>query len=211
MKVHPNAAAPALELPMPAVSCRGGVDGGRQEAAMLTVWRKSLLFNCRGFTVFDAKGSLVFRVDNYGSESKGEVVLMDAAGKPLLTIRRKKLSLGDHWLIYDGEEAVNPRFSVKRHLNLFHSKALVHVAPCGGGGACYDVEGSYSQRSCVAYGERRRPVAEVRRKEAAAGGVAFGTDVFRLVVQTELDASIAMAIVIVLDQMFGSGGSLMKG
>ena len=87
-KVHPNAASPALELPRPAVSCRGGA-AGRQEAAVLTVWRKSLLFNCSGFTVFDAKGSLVFRVDNYGSGSKGEVLLMDAAGKPLLTIRRK--------------------------------------------------------------------------------------------------------------------------
>nr|XP_010931418.1 protein LURP-one-related 8 isoform X2 [Elaeis guineensis] len=201
MKVHPNAAAPALELPMPAISCRGGV-GGRQEVAVLTVWRKSLLFNCSGFTVFDANGSLVFRVDNYGSDSKGEVVLMDAAGKPLLTIRRK-LSLGDHWLIHNGEEAVNPRFSVKKHVNLFNSKALAHVAPCsGGGGVDYEVEGSYSQRCCAVYDEQRRPVVKVHRKEPTASGVAFGTDVFRLVVQAELDTSLAMAIVIVLDQMF---------
>ncbi|KAG1365592.1 Protein LURP-one-related 8 [Cocos nucifera] len=202
MKVHPNGA----------VSCKGGV-GGRQEAAVLTVWRKSLLFNCSGFTVFDARGDLVFRVDNYGSDNKGEVLfikknegevlLMDAAGKPLLTIRRKKLSLGDHWLIYNGEEAVNPRFSVKKHVNLFHSKALAHVAPCSdGGGEDYEVEGSYTQRSCAVYDERRRPVAEVHRKEPTAGGVAFGNDVFRLVVQPELDASLAMAIVIVLDHMF---------
>ena len=57
----------------------------------LTVWRKSLLFNCNGFTVFDCKGNLVFRVDNYSSTSAREVLLMDAAGKPLLTIRRKVL------------------------------------------------------------------------------------------------------------------------
>ncbi|XP_010922827.1 protein LURP-one-related 8 [Elaeis guineensis] len=211
-KVHPNAASPALELPRPAVSCRGGA-AGRQEAAVLTVWRKSLLFNCSGFTVFDAKGSLVFRVDNYGSGSKGEVLLMDAAGKPLLTIRRKKLSLGDHWLIYNGEETVNPGFSVKRHVNFLQSKALAHVTPCGAGagGAGHEVQGSYSQRSCAVYDERRRPVAEVRRKEAAAGGVAFGADVFRLVVQPDLDVSFAMAIVIVLDQMFGSRGYRIKG
>jgi len=60
------------------------VDGnGNGNAAILTVWKKSLLLNCSGFTVFDCKGNLVFRVD------KGEIVLMDAAGKPLLTIRRK--------------------------------------------------------------------------------------------------------------------------
>jgi uncharacterized protein YxjI len=60
-------------------------------AVVLTVWKKSLLFNCNGFTVFDSKGNLLFRVDNYmaTSGSNGEIVLMDAAGKPLLTMRRK--------------------------------------------------------------------------------------------------------------------------
>jgi uncharacterized protein YxjI len=66
------------------------VDGnGNGNAAILTVWKKSLLLNCSGFTVFDCKGNLVFRVDNYMAGNKGEIVLMDAAGKPLLTIRRK--------------------------------------------------------------------------------------------------------------------------
>jgi hypothetical protein len=60
-------------------------------AVVLTVWKKSLLFNCHGFTVYDGRGNLVFRVDNYMATSgnNGEIVLMDAAGKPLLTIRRK--------------------------------------------------------------------------------------------------------------------------
>lgn len=83
-KVHPNAAAP--ETKIPTVSGDGA-------AVALTVWRRSLLFNGKGFTVFDAKGNLVFRVDDYASGSRGEVVLMDAAGKPLLTIRRKVKSL----------------------------------------------------------------------------------------------------------------------
>nr|CAD1817442.1 unnamed protein product [Ananas comosus var. bracteatus] len=191
-KVYPNAASPALDLSTSSAACCGGGEGRREEAAALTVWTKSLLFNCSGFTVFDAKGNLVYRVDNYGSGAKGEVVLMDAAGKALLTIRRKKLSLGDHW----------------RHMNLRHSKALAHVTPFGGGGGgdgAFEIEGSYARRSCVVYDARRRAaVAEVRRKEAAAnGGAAFGADVFRFVVQPELDASLAMAIVIVLDQMFG--------
>lgn len=77
-KVYPNTASEVQRR-----------DSGRHEAEVLTVWKKSLLFNCTGFTVFDAKGNLVFRVDNYVAGNKGEIVLMDAAGKPLLTIRRK--------------------------------------------------------------------------------------------------------------------------
>lgn len=59
------------------------------DPVVLTVWKKSLLFNSDGFTVFDANGDLVFRVDNYAAGNKGEVVLMDAAGHSLLTLRRK--------------------------------------------------------------------------------------------------------------------------
>ncbi|XP_008782728.1 protein LURP-one-related 8-like [Phoenix dactylifera] len=213
-KVHPNASSAAEAAPRADFS-GGCCGGGVPETAVLTVWRKSLLFNGNGFTVFDAKGNLLFRVDNYASGNKGEIVLMDAAGKPLLTIRRKRLSLGDHWLIYDGEEAADPRFSVRKHVNLLQSKALAHVTPCHGGAeGCvathYDIQGSYSQRCCLVYDERRRQLAEIKRKEAV-GGVAFGVDVFRLIVEPGFDASVAMAIVIILEQMFGSRGSLLRG
>ncbi|KAJ8484588.1 hypothetical protein OPV22_017073 [Ensete ventricosum] len=189
-KVHPNASS------------------GGGEATALTVWRKSLLFHGDGFTVFDAKGNLVFRVDNYASGRKGEIVLMEADGKPLLTIRRKKLSLGDHWLIYQGEEMANPRFAVKKHVNLISSRSVVHVTPCSSRAkSClaYEVEGSYSRRCCAVYDDGRRQLAQIKRKEPV-GGVAFGADVFRLIVEPGFDATLAMAIVILLDQMFGSRG-----
>ncbi|KAL2454123.1 Protein LURP-one-related 8 [Abeliophyllum distichum] len=96
--------------------------------AVLTVWKKSLLFNCDGFTVFDSKGNLVFRVDNYMSHNKAQIVLMDASGNSLLTICRKKLSLGDCWLVFDGETTMNPMFSVRKNINLQNTKYLAHVS-----------------------------------------------------------------------------------
>lgn len=57
----------------------------------LTVWRKSLLFSCTGFTVIDSYGDLVYRVDNYIGQRPGEVTLMDASGKSVLTVRRRKV------------------------------------------------------------------------------------------------------------------------
>ncbi|CAL9754737.1 unnamed protein product [Musa acuminata subsp. burmannicoides] len=203
-KVHPNAAAPAREPPRIASCCGGDDAWGKDSAVVLTVWRKSLLFSCSGFTVFDAKGDLVFRVETYGSGTAGELVLMDAAGKPLLTLRRKvlqRLSLGENWLIYDGEDAGNPLYSVRKHVNLLRCKALAHVTPCGSDGCGgYEVEGSYSRRSCTVFDDRGRAVAEVQQKEAV-GGVAFGGEVFRLVVQPDMNACLAMAVLIVLDQI----------
>ena len=84
MKVYPN--APSVESPSPSPLTAAGKDG-KEEA--VTVWRKSLLFNCEGFTVFDCKGDLRFRVDSYSLGRKSEIVLMDASGKSLFTIRRK--------------------------------------------------------------------------------------------------------------------------
>ncbi|CAA0824587.1 Protein LURP-one-related 8 [Striga hermonthica] len=65
---------------------------------VLTVWKKSLVLNCEGFTVFDANGNLIYRVDNYIIDSphrvrvsnSNEIFLMDALGNSILTIRRQR-------------------------------------------------------------------------------------------------------------------------
>uniref|UniRef100_A0A0E0DPQ3 Protein LURP-one-related 8 n=1 Tax=Oryza meridionalis TaxID=40149 RepID=A0A0E0DPQ3_9ORYZ len=219
-KVHPNVAA--VEGAAPAVVQEKG------EAVSLTVWRRSLLFNGKGFTVFDGKGNLVFRVESYAGGSPREVVLMDADGRALLTIRRKKLSFADEWLIYDGDAAspaapAPKRFTARRHVSLRPTKSLAHLSPARASssaaaatgaanapsGACrYDVEGSYAARcldvfasssSSAAAGEQRRRVAAVCSKEAAVG-----PDVFRLVVEPGFEPALAMAVVILLDQMHAS-------
>ncbi|CAI0421816.1 unnamed protein product [Linum tenue] len=186
-------------------------DSSSSEQVVLTVWKKSLLFNCNGFTVFDARGNLVFRVDNYmaASGNNGEILLMDAAGKPLLTSRRKRMSLTESWLVFEGETTTNPKFCVrKKAMSVLNPKCLAQVSHCGGNNnnLVYEIEGSYAQRRCTMYDSKRRIVAEIRQKEAACGGgVAFGFDVFRLIVRPDMmDTSLAMALVILLDQMFGS-------
>ncbi|GJN14036.1 hypothetical protein PR202_gb00811 [Eleusine coracana subsp. coracana] len=222
-KVHPNvassaaaeaAAAPPVDVVAPAAA-RGEE---KREAVSLTVWRRSLLFNGKGFTVFDCKGNLVYRVETYAGGSPREVVLMDADGHGLLTIRRKKLSFSDEWLIYDGDTAASPstspapkRFTARRHVSLRPTRSLAHLSPSRTTSrrddSRYDVEGTYTGRcldvfaSSVSGGgeQRRRRVAAVCQKEAAVG-----PDVFRLVVEPGFDPALAMAVVILLDQMHAS-------
>lgn len=50
---------------------------------------KSLVLGGRGCTVFDEKGKIVYRVDNYSSRYRDEVNLMDSNGMVLFTIVRK--------------------------------------------------------------------------------------------------------------------------
>ncbi|KAI4365582.1 hypothetical protein MLD38_021553 [Melastoma candidum] len=198
-KVHPN------EKPEKIVGVEAGV------VIVLTVWTKSLVPNSKGFTVFDCDGNLVFRVDGYASGDKGEVVLMDAVGSPLFTARRKsqKLSLGESWLLFVGETTTNPILKAKKkqsnakppflqvssYSNDVHEPALAKTVK-------YEIEGSYTQRSCTVYDENRKVVAEIATK---AG---LGTEVFRLVVQPSIDQATAMALVILLDRVFRSSSKL---
>ncbi|XP_078180738.1 protein LURP-one-related 8-like [Carex rostrata] len=208
-KVHPNVVARATEQPRLAVASAS--EQHRHDPEVLTVWRKSLLFNCNGFTVFDATGNLVFRVDNYASEYRGEIVLMDSCGNSVLTIRRKKLSLSDQWLIYNGDACTKPLFSIKKHVAIRPTKTLIYMIPANSGanGPKYRIDGSYHHRNCAMYNQQGQVVAEILKKESNTG-VSLGNDVFRLVVQSELDKCLAMAVVIVLDQIFGPGPSLLR-
>lgn len=227
--MHPDAAVPPPEeAPSTGHALPGHAVAEEEEepakAMALTVWRKSLLFNCDGFTVFDASGGLAFRVDCYGTSGRrrrhGEaVVLMDAAGAPLLTVRRRRLSLAEHWVVYDGDggegdDAPRPLLSVRRcHAGLLRhahaassskERAIAHVTPLSPAlRGAYVVEGSYARRSVAVRDAQGEAVAEVRRKESPVGD-----EVFWLVVTDphRLGAPLAMGIVIALDEMFGGAG-----
>ncbi|XP_066357483.1 protein LURP-one-related 8-like [Miscanthus floridulus] len=217
-KVHPNAADPEHAAPVTVVT-----PDEEPPPTVLTVWRKSLLFNCDGFTVYDARGDLAFRVDSYDASGRrrAEVVLMNATGTPLLTVRRKRRLgvLAERWVIYDGDAAADaeaersnskPLVSVRRHRRASSKeKVLANVTPLlasssSGREASYVVEGSYGRRACVVRDHARRDavVAEVRRKKAV-----LGDDVFGLVADPRLGATLAMGLVIALDEMFAGGRS----
>ncbi|KAG6600546.1 Protein LURP-one-related 17, partial [Cucurbita argyrosperma subsp. argyrosperma] len=194
--------------------CGGGGGGDSGACVSLTVWRKSLLLTCNGFTVIDRSGNIVYRVDNYIGRPE-EVILMDGLGKSVLTMcRSKKLGIAENWCVYEGEVGgkirarKNPICRVRKNMNILHvapnSKVLAYVYDyrISDKKYAYSIEGSYGQRSCKVLDASRRVVAEVRRKEPINGGVCFGAEVFLLLVLPGFDSGLAMALVLLLDQMF---------
>ncbi|XP_010539503.1 PREDICTED: protein LURP-one-related 5-like [Tarenaya hassleriana] len=178
------------------------------EAKNLTVRKTSMFFAGDGFTVYDCKGSLVFRVDSYGgpdTRDNDEVVLMDAHGRCLLTLRKKRPSLRRRWEGYMGErsDGQKPIFSVRRSSVIGRCGATVEVY---GNGRCeeYLIEGSFRQRTCtVVEADTRRKMAEIRRKVDSSTNVMLGKDVFSLNVKPGFDGAFAMGLVLVLDQISG--------
>ncbi|XP_057969639.1 protein LURP-one-related 5-like [Malania oleifera] len=170
----------------------------------LTVRKTSLFFADDGFTAYDSKGELVFRVDSYGPDharDKSELVLMTASGRCLLTVRRKRPSLHRRWEGFLGEraEGQKPIFSVRRSSIIGRSGVTVEVF--GDAGEEYLINGSFTERCCTVFNAAKEPVAEIRRKVDSSANVVLGKDVFSLGLKPGFDGAFAMGLVLVLDQI----------
>ncbi|XVE89092.1 hypothetical protein DITRI_Ditri19aG0122600 [Diplodiscus trichospermus] len=176
-----------------------------EEEKHLTVFKTSLFFANDGFTVYDCQGQLVFRVDSYGPDPrvKGEVVLMDAHGRCLLTVRKKRPSLHHRWEGFLGErsEGQKPIFSVKRSSIIGRCGMAVEVY--NNPGEEYQIEGNFGQRSCTIFNAAKESVADIKRKVDSSTNVVLGKDVFLLSLKPGFDGAFAMGLVLVLDQING--------
>ncbi|OIS96287.1 PREDICTED: protein LURP-one-related 5-like [Nicotiana attenuata] len=176
-----------------------------KEETTFTVLKTSFFFSSDGFNAYDSKGQLVFRVDNYGPDSsnQGELVLMDASGRCLFTVRRKRPSLHHRWDGYLAErmEGQKPIFSVLRSSMIGRSIVTVEVYN-NNPVEEYQIEGSFEQRSCTFFNSEKECVAEIGRKvDIKCDNLVLGKDVFSLTVKSGFDAAFAMGLILVLDQI----------
>ncbi|KAF5460691.1 hypothetical protein F2P56_020541 [Juglans regia] len=170
-----------------------------------TIWMKSLLFHTYGCTVFNSKGEIVYRVDNYGTKCSREVHLMDLRGRVLFTIcRNKKLQVFGGWNGYrwSSSSGINkeekPWFQVKKYCRLM-LMAGDHDVACRitAGYDKYLIVRLAGKSAFRIVGVDGEIVAEAKAKHSCCG-VELGEDVLTLeVMSPRLDHSLIMALVIV--------------
>ncbi|XP_047060628.1 protein LURP-one-related 11-like [Lolium rigidum] len=187
-KVQP---LPAAASPSPS-PC--SYSDGQPSQQAYTVWMKSLVFNGNGCTVYTADGEVAFRIDNYGCKGGREVFFMDRVGNTLIRIRRKGFGLFRRWEVCHvagEEEEATPWFSVRRA-----KKGGAAVTMHGGAGTCYRVDGCCARKSDYRVISSGAVVAEVARKQTAAG-VVLGEDVLTLAVGPQVDHLLVLGLVVV--------------
>ncbi|TVU50641.1 hypothetical protein EJB05_02020, partial [Eragrostis curvula] len=165
--------------------------------AVYTVWKRSSMGfqGTDGFCVYDAAGTLAFRVDNYSRRRKlcaGELLLMDGHGTPLLSLRPQLLSLHDRWNCYTAtteeslcgkKQSPTPQLLFTMHrssaLQGSSDQAEVHMEAATTSAASsslsckhqpaapgFRIEGSFSRRNCKILGNDGREAARISRKKA---------------------------------------------
>ncbi|CAN0916494.1 Protein LURP-one-related 12 [Linum grandiflorum] len=203
-----------------------------EEEKHFTVFKTSMFFANDGFTVHNSgNGELVFRVDSYGPDAsdRDELVLMDALGRCLLTVRKKvtpanyefkRPSMHQRWEGFTGDRKHKQQaaFSVMRSSMMGRPGFVdveVYKARIPGRSRKkeehYEIEGSYGSRTCTVVdmsspAATRTPVAEISRKLDISTNVVLGKDAFSLALKPGFDAAFAMGLVLVLDQI--SGGNV---
>ncbi|XP_047337921.1 protein LURP-one-related 3-like [Impatiens glandulifera] len=179
-----------------------------------TIWTKSLIFHGNGCTVYDSKGVIVYRVDNYGVKNSREVQLMDLEGNVLFSLKGKVRTCGSGcWYGYKGTSTKEmPWFQAKETkscgiLNrspIRECKVIMGCDYARGTQESYKIEGKSGKSGfrVVEGGDGGGAVAEVKKKESwGGGGVLLGDDVLTLVVEPNVDHSLVMALVIVYGLM----------
>ncbi|XP_057786880.1 protein LURP-one-related 5-like [Salvia miltiorrhiza] len=176
-----------------------------KEDTHFTVMKTSVFFAGDGFTAFDSKGELIFRVDNYDGGDSCEMVLMDRAGRCILTVRRKRPSLHQRWEGFVGEGREDKAlFSVRRSSMIARPTGMT-VDVYSDPGEEYLIEGSFACRTCTVLNAERQVVAEIRRKVDIYANLVLSKDVFLLSVKRGFDSAFAMGLILILDQIHWVG------
>ncbi|KAJ9555244.1 hypothetical protein OSB04_009858 [Centaurea solstitialis] len=162
-----------------------------------TIWMKSLVFNTHGCTVYNSKGDIVYRVDNYDNKCGQEVYLMDIRGKVLYSIQQKtKFRIfgccdGYKWDDCNSEKQLC--FRVRKHRSV-----CVNSCDHKARGCAYKIvkmDGK-SEFKIVDEDQDGALIAEIKQKQTTTG-INLGNDVFTLTVQPNIDHSLIMAIIMV--------------
>ncbi|CAM0151231.1 unnamed protein product [Urochloa decumbens] len=222
-RIHPSSETTRPPL-FPHRGAGAGASSSSAAAAALrfTVWKRSSIGfqGTDGFSVYDAAGVLAFRLDNYSRRPKlfaGELLLMDGQGAPLLALRPQIFSMQDQWNCYKASEESQGKRTISHQLFSMRKcsvlqkghEAEVSIFGCGtasghtGQGPSFLVEGCFRRRNCKIRNSAGEEVARIMTKnvETASDSLTLGDDVFSLVVEPNVDCTMIMAFVVVLDRI----------
>ncbi|XP_062094851.1 protein LURP-one-related 10-like isoform X4 [Humulus lupulus] len=187
----------------------GGAIVGPQYCASypvdLAIVQKVLTITDGNFGVTDVNGNLIFKVKGFLLSLRDRRVLLDAAGRPIITLREKLLSAHERWQVFRGDstDSRDLLFSAKRSsLIQMKAKLDVFLANNTKEEVCdFKVKGSWFERSCVVYaGESSTIVAQMHKKHTAQS-ILFGKHNFMVTVYPNIDYAFIVSLIVILDEI----------
>ncbi|KAK7291796.1 hypothetical protein RIF29_07222 [Crotalaria pallida] len=191
---------------------------------VLVVRRRPHVVNGGGFVVTDCSSQrVVFRVDGCGVlGTKGELMLRDGDGEPLLLLRRKggmveALSFHKKWKGYslDYEESKNQVFTLKEANNsclAMKNEIRISTHPrtiISNKGWDFEISGYFPDKSCSVVDSIGNMVAQVGMKKEVEQ-VMESKDLYHVVVKPGMDQAFVIGIIAILDYIYGESTNCLK-
>ncbi|GLJ13713.1 hypothetical protein SUGI_0218830 [Cryptomeria japonica] len=130
-------------------------------------------------------------------------LLRNASGKPLLTLKRKLLSINNEWEVYRGETTDPAKLLLRARASYsLERKTAVKVYMAYNNDDeqwNFIVKGDYIERESVFY-YGARTIAELSRKRGPDNEM-LGRDTFQITVEPGVDYVFIMALVVILDEV----------
>ncbi|KAL2548911.1 Protein LURP-one-related 15 [Forsythia ovata] len=169
----------------------------------LLIDKKAFTLKSTRYLVTSADGNLMFKVEKFPFH--GTLVVLDASGNPVITLRPKKLTNHSRWQVFRGESTDEKDliFSVKRSsMFQIHSKLDVFLASNTSEEYCdFKVKGTHSDSSCDIFaGNSSTPIAQMDNK-MTAGSIFLGKDKFMVIVSPNVDYAMVVSLIIILEEM----------
>ncbi|KAM1386797.1 hypothetical protein PS1_033218 [Malus domestica] len=172
----------------------------------LAIVRKVLTIREGNFVVTDITGNMIFKVRGSLLFSLHDRrVLLDTAGYPIITLRKKLTSAHDRWQVYrgDSKETRDLIFSAKKSsvvqfkttLDVFLAHNITEDAPD------FKVKGSWHEQSCFIYGGNSSTIVAQMHKKHTVKSVLFGKDNFVVTVYPGIDQAFIVALIVILDEI----------
>ncbi|KAB2621860.1 protein LURP-one-related 10-like [Pyrus ussuriensis x Pyrus communis] len=172
----------------------------------LAIVRKVLTIREGNFVVADITGNMIFKVrGSLFFSLHDRRVLLDTAGYPIITLRKKLTSAHDRWQVYrgDSKETRDLIFSAKKSsvvqfkttLDVFLAHNITEDAPD------FKVKGSWHEQSCfICRGNSSTIVAQMHKKHTVKS-VLLGKDNFMVTVYPGIDQAFIVALIVILDEI----------
>ncbi|KAM1442313.1 hypothetical protein FF1_010045 [Malus domestica] len=171
----------------------------------IAIVRKVLTITDGNFVVTDINDKIIFKVKGVRWSRHDRRVLLDTAGYPIVTLRKKLMSAHERWQVFrgDSKDSRNLIFSAKRSSLLqFNTKLDVFLAQNTAENAPdFRVKGSWFERSCTIYAGNSSTIIAQMHKKRTVASMLIGKDNFMVTVYPGIDYAFIVALIVILDEI----------
>ncbi|KAL1545430.1 hypothetical protein AAHA92_22158 [Salvia divinorum] len=177
----------------------------------LTISKNIWQIGHANFVVTKSNREIIFKIQGAIFSFNTTRVIYDAAGVPIVTLRKKTLSILTTWQVFRGEgkDQKDLIFSARKS-SFFQLKTKLSVFVADQNSECedvcdYTVQADWFQRFCQVYvGDSSYVKLAQVEKNSSVGSLITGGDRYKVKVYPNVDCAFIVSLIVILDEIVSS-------